>query len=153
MGKKKAAMKRRAMKAAAPAAPMKAMKVMKKKAAMKRAMKAAAAAAPMKAMKAMKKKAVKAMSKGGIADTLATNCGLKKSQCSQVIDEIAVLATAEVKKTGKFTIPGLCMLKARIRPARKAGTTQAFGKTIKVKARAAKKIVKAYCTSALKNSI
>merc|ERR1719217_814364 len=52
--KKKAAMKRRAMKAAAPA---KAMKVMKKKAAMKRRAMKAAAAAPAKAMKVMKKKA------------------------------------------------------------------------------------------------
>merc|ERR1712118_164875 len=65
--KKKAAMKRRAMKAAAPAAPMKfmkramkaaapmkAMKVMKKKAAMKRRAMKAAAPKAMKAMEAMK---------------------------------------------------------------------------------------------------
>merc|ERR1712149_150207 len=106
-------------------------------------------------MKAMKKKAVsaKAMTKGGIADALAAKSGLKKGECSKMLDEFAALATAEVKKTGKFTIPGLCMLKTRVKPARKAGTAQAFGKTIKVKARAAKTIVKAYCTSALKNSI
>merc|ERR1712054_584096 len=78
---------------------------------------------------------------------------LKKGECSKMLDEFAALATAEVKKTGKFTIPGLCMLKTRVKPARKAGTAQAFGKTIKVKARAAKTIVKAFCTSALKNSI
>merc|ERR1711977_619807 len=105
--------------------------------------------------KVTKKKAVsaKALTKTAIAEALASKSGLKKSLCSKVIDDFAVLATAEVKKTGKFTIPGLCMLKTRVRPARKAGTAQAFGKTIKVKARAAKKIVKAYCTSALKNSI
>merc|ERR1711977_210917 len=109
----------------------------------------------MGAMKVMKKKAVsaKSMTKTGIADTLASKSGLKKSECSKIIDDFAALATTEVKKTGKFTIPGLCMLKTRVRPARKAGTAQAFGKTIKVKARAAKTIVKAYCTSALKNSI
>ena len=103
----------------------------------------------------MKKKAVsvKAMTKGGIADALATKSGLKKGECSKVLDEFAALATAEVKKTGKFTLPGLCMLKTRIRPARKAGTTTAFGKTIKVKARPATKIVKAYCVAALKKSI
>merc|ERR1712093_840681 len=108
-----------------------------------------------KAMKAMKKKAVsaKAMTKTGIADALAAKSGLKKAQVSKVIDDFAALATVEVKKTGKFTIPGLCMLKTRVKPARKAGTAQAFGKTIKVKARAAKTIVKAYCVSALKNSI
>merc|ERR1711904_175285 len=108
-----------------------------------------------KAMRVMKKKATsaKAMTKGGIADTLATKSGLKKSQCSKIIEDFATLATAEVKKTGKFTIPGLCILKTRVKPARKAGTAQAFGKTIKVKARAAKTIVKAYCAAALKKSI
>merc|ERR1712054_617174 len=95
----------------------------------------------------------KALTKTAIAETLASKSGLKKSECSKIIDNFAVLATAEVKKTGKFTIPGLCMLKTRVRPARKAGTAQAFGKTIKVKARAAKTIVKAYCTAALKQSI
>jgi nucleoid DNA-binding protein len=108
-----------------------------------------------KAMKVMKKKTVsaKALSKGGIADALATKSGLKKSQCAKVLDDFAALATTEVKKTGKFAIPGLCMLKTRVKPARKAGTAQAFGKTIKVKARAAKTIVKAYCSAALKKSI
>merc|ERR1739848_108558 len=111
--------------------------------------------AAMVAMKVMKKKAVsaKALTKTAIADALASKSGLKKSECSKIIDDFAALATTEVKKTGKFTIPGLCMLKTRVRPARKAGTAQAFGKTIKVKARAAKTIVKAYCVSALKNSI
>merc|ERR1711977_802906 len=109
----------------------------------------------MVAMKVMKKKAVsaKAMTKTGIADTLAAKSGLKKSECSKIIDDFAALATTEVKKTGKFTIPGLCMLKTRVKPARKAGTAQAFGKTIKVSARPAKTIVKAYVTAALKKSI
>merc|ERR1719345_351246 len=95
----------------------------------------------------------KSISKTGIADALAAKSGLKKAECSKVVDDLVALATTEVKKTGKFTIPGLCMLKTRIKPARKAGMAQAFGKTIKVKARAAKKIVKAFCVSALKKSI
>merc|ERR1712078_202821 len=107
----------------------------------------------MKAMKVMKTKAVKAMPKSGITDALASKTGLEKKAVSGVIADLVTLATAEVKKTGKFTLPGLCMLKTRIRPARKAGTTTAFGKTIKVKARPAQKIVKAYCVSALKQSI
>merc|ERR1711934_1338335 len=108
-----------------------------------------------KAMKAMKKKAVsaKAMTKTGIADSLAAKSGLKKAEVSKVLDDFASLATTEVKKAVKFTIPGLCMLKTRVKPARKAGTAQAFGETIKVKARAAKTIVKAYVTAALKKSI
>merc|ERR1711964_343853 len=109
----------------------------------------------MVAMKVMKKKAVsaKSMTKGGIAEALATSSGLKKSECSKILESFASLATSEVKKSGKFTIPGLCMIKTRMKPARKAGTKVAFGKTIKVKAAPAKKIVKAFCISALKNSI
>merc|ERR1719262_943914 len=103
-------------------------------------------------MKVMKAKAV-SMSKTGIADALATKSGLKKKECTTVLAELAALATAEVKKTGKFTLPGLCMIKTRTKPARKAGTRLAFGKTIKVKAAPAKKIVKAFCVSALKKSI
>merc|ERR1711985_190314 len=105
-----------------------------------------------KAMKVMKAESV-SMSKTGIAESLATKTGLKKAECTKVLGEFAALATAEVKKAGKFTIPGLCMIKTRVKPARKAGTRVAFGKTIKVKAAPAKKIVKAFCVSALKKSI
>merc|ERR1711904_351711 len=117
----------------------KAMKVMKKKAAMK-------------AMKAMKKKAVRALPKGGIADALATETALKKSECSKVLDALAEVATSEVQK-GKFTIPGLCMIKTKTKPATKAGTKLIFGKMQKVKAKPARTIVKAYCVKALKDSI
>merc|ERR1712054_708254 len=109
--------------------------------------------AMVKAMKVMKAKVVTAMPKSGIAEALASKTGLQKKAVSGMMGELVALATAEVKKTGKFTLPGLCVLKTRVRPARKAGTTTAFGKTIKVKARPAQKIVKAYCVSALKKSI
>merc|ERR1712167_403703 len=79
--------------------------------------------APMKAMKA-----VKSMSKGAIADALATECEMKKAQMSKVLDALATVGTAEVKKTGKFTIPGLVMLKTRTKPATKAGKREMFGK-------------------------
>merc|ERR1719191_2104656 len=103
----------------------------------------------MKAMKA----SVKSITKTGIVEAIAAKSGVEKPKVSEILDEFTDLATKEVKKTGKFTIPGLCMLKTRVRPARAAGTTTAFGKTIKVKARKATTIVKAYCTKALKDSI
>merc|ERR1712146_791240 len=106
-----------------------------------------------KAMKVMKQKAVSAMPKSGITTTLASKTGLDKKSVAGLVDSFVQLATAEVKKPGKFTIPGLCMLKTKVRPARKAGTSMAFGNTIKVKARPASKIVKAYCVKALKDSI
>merc|ERR1711972_770143 len=104
-------------------------------------------------MKKGMKAGVKAMSKGAIADALATGCELKKSVTSKVLDVLADVATKEVKKTGKFTIPGLCMLKLRTKPATKAGKREVFGKVVMVKAKPARKIVKALPVKALKDSI
>merc|ERR1711870_31792 len=101
----------------------------------------------------MKKVAVKSISKGSIAAELATGCELKKSVASKALDVLATVATRGVKKTGKFTIPGLCMLKLRTKPATKAGKKEIFGKVVMVKAKPARKIVKALPVKALKDSI
>merc|ERR1711869_32940 len=106
----------------------------------------------MKAMKAMKVKSVKALPKGGIANALATATALKKSECSKVLDALAELGAAEVQK-GKFTIPGLVMIKTRKKAARPASTRMMFGKMCKVKAQPAKTVVKAFCVKALKDEI
>merc|ERR1712176_581941 len=95
--------------------------------------------APMK--KAMKAGA-KAMSKGAIAEALAAGAELKKSQCAGLLDKLAEVATANVKKAGVLTIPGLARLKTRTKPATKAGKREIFGKIVKVKAKPARKIVK-----------
>merc|ERR1711866_34862 len=104
-----------------------------------------------KAMKAMK--AVKSLTKTGLAEAVATKTELKKSDCVKVITSLAEVVTKEVKKTGKITLPGLCMLKTRVKPATKAGKREVFGKVVMVKAKAAKTIVKAYPVAALKKSI
>merc|ERR1712028_76873 len=112
--------------------------------------------APMKTMKAMKtamKAGAKAMTKGGIAEALATKCELKKSVCANVLDSLAEIATTNVKKAGVFAIPGLCRLKIRTKPATKAGKREVFGKVVMVKAKPARKIVKAFPVAALKASI
>merc|ERR1712203_19392 len=96
---------------------------------------------------------VKAMSKGALADALATQCELKKTVCSKVLDTLAGVATKEVKKTGVFSVPGLCRLKIRTKPATKAGKREVFGKVVMVKAKPARKIVKAFPAAALKQSI
>merc|ERR1712178_48241 len=105
---------------------------------------------PMKSMKAGGKKA---MSKGTMTKALATQHELKQKACSEVINSLVAIATAEVKKNGVFTIPGLCRLKTRTKPATKAGVRVMFGKETKVKAKPAKTIVKAYPVSALKKQI
>merc|ERR1711976_1010356 len=95
--------------------------------------------APMKA-----KAAVRAMSKGGIAEALAAACEVKKTIASKCLDELARVAAQEVKKTGVFPVPGLARLKIRTKPATKAGKREVFGKVVMVKARPARKIVKAF---------
>merc|ERR1711948_75594 len=92
--------------------------------------------APMKAMKA----GAKAMTKGALLKTIAAEHGLKTKECSQVINSIVDIATKEVKTTGVFTIPGLCRIKTRTKPATKAGVRTMFGKEVKVAAKPAKKI-------------
>merc|ERR1711862_1010790 len=67
------------------------------------------------------------MGKGGIAEGLATESGLKKSQCAKILDGLAGIATAQVKSAGKFVIPGVCVIKTRVKPATKAGKREMFG--------------------------
>merc|ERR1711908_98782 len=88
------------------------------------------AMAPMKTWEAMKamKSASKVMTKGALVRTLAEQHELKGKVASGIIDSLAALATTEVKKTGIFTIPGLCRIKTRVKPATKAGTKLMFGK-------------------------
>ena len=103
-------------------------------------------------MKSMKAGA-KAMTKGAIMKMLATENGLKQKACSQVISSFVAIATKEVKSFGVFTVPGVCRIKTRTKPATKAGMRVMFGKETKVKAKPAKTIVKAYPVAALKKQI
>merc|ERR1711982_166723 len=106
----------------------------------------------MKAMKAMKASG-KVMTKGALVRTLAEQHEMKTKVCSGLLQTLATLATAEVKKNGIFTIPGLCRIKTRVKPATKAGVRVAFGKEMKVKAKPARTVVKAFPVAALKAQI
>merc|ERR1712126_289999 len=97
------------------------------------------------AMAPMKMKA-KAMPKSGIADFIATAAEIKKSQASKALAALGELASKEIKK-GKFVIPGVCMVKTRLKPATKAGKREVFGKMVMVKARPARTIVKAFAVA------
>ena len=101
-----------------------------------------AAGQAMKAMKAMK--AARAAPKGEIANQLAASTGLKKSEVISVLDSLSDIGTKELKKAGKFTLPGLVMIKTRKKKATKAGKRMMFGKEVKVKAQPAKTVVKAF---------
>merc|ERR1712094_61603 len=104
--------------------------------------------APMKAMKA-----VKSLTKGAIAEALADDSGPKKSECMKIMDILASVATKQVKSAGKFVIPGVCMIKTKKKAATKAGKRIMFGKEVKVKAKPAKTVVKAFAVAALKAAI
>merc|ERR1712099_24370 len=103
--------------------------------------------APKAAMK------VTAMSQTGITAAIAAATGLKAADCKKVLASLAAVATKGVKSTGKFTVPGLAMLKVKTKPATKAGKREMFGKVCVVKAKPAKKVVKAFAVAALKKSV
>ena len=105
--------------------------------------------APMKAMKGTGK----AMTKGAIAKTIAEEFELKQAVAGKIIASFADLASKEVKANGKFTFPGLCMIKTRHKPATKACQREIFGKMQTVKAKPARTIVKAFPVAALKKSV
>merc|ERR1711862_687583 len=95
--------------------------------------------APMK--KAATKAGARAMTKSNIAKTIAGQLELKQKVCSTLLNTLADVASTQVSKTGLFSIPNLCRLKIRTKPATKAGEKQVFGKVVMVKAKSAKKIV------------
>merc|ERR1712007_302112 len=106
----------------------------------------------MVAMKAMKAGNL-ALSKGGIADALSAKTGLKRKDCYKSLNTLAEVGASEVKKNGKFTVPGVCFIKTRLKPATQAGKREMFGKTVMVQAMKARTIVKARPASALKQAV
>merc|ERR1712153_244328 len=104
----------------------------------------------MKAMKAMK--GATSITKTELYAALETKSSVKKSDCKKVLESLAEVASKEVKK-GKFTIPGVVMVKTRMKPATKAGKREVFGKMMMVKAKPAKTVVKAFCVAALKKAV
>merc|ERR1711965_991474 len=95
----------------------------------------------------------KAMTKGALVRMISEKHEMKTKVCSGILASLATLATAEVKKSGIFTIPGLCRIKTRVKPATKAGVRMAFGQEKKVKAKPARTVVKAFPVAALKAQI
>merc|ERR1712083_492250 len=68
----------------------------------------------------MGKAPAKAMTKSAMAKALGEEHEIKASVASKIISSLAEIGTKEVTGTGKFTIPGLVMIKTRKKPATKA---------------------------------
>merc|ERR1712110_1311008 len=96
------------------------------------------------------KTGAKPMTKGGLAEALAAESGLKKSECGKLVGSLGCIAAKELKGAGKFTFPGVCMVKTRRKAATPAGKREIFGKVVMVKAKPAKTVVKAFTVAALK---
>merc|ERR1719446_1253361 len=95
----------------------------------------------------------KVMTGTDIVRDIAEKTELKPAVVKGVFAALQTLAYAEVKKTEKFVIPQLVMLKLKRKPATKATKKMMFGKETVVKAKPAKKVVKAFPAKALKDSI
>jgi nucleoid DNA-binding protein len=104
-------------------------------------------------MKKPMKAGPKAMTKTALVQAISAEMGMKSKVCKQVVENLAGIATEQVKSMGKFTLPGLFRIKTRVKPATKAGKRMAFGKEVKVKAKPARTIVKAFAVKALKDSV
>merc|ERR1712013_785368 len=95
-------------------------------------------------------KGAKVMTKGALVAALSTESGLKKAQCGKVVTGLQGIAAGQLKKFGKFTLPGVCRVKTRRKPATKAGKREIFGKVVLVKAKPAKTVVKSFPVAGLK---
>merc|ERR1712087_548885 len=78
--------------------------------------------------------------------------GPQESCMCEGSEKLGGICTQQVKSAGKFVLPGLCMIKTRLKPATKAGKREVFGKVVMVKAKPARTVVKAFPVSALKKA-
>lgn len=89
------------------------------------------------------------MTQSEIISQLADTGELKKTDVKALFDNLAAMATAEVKKNGEFTLPGFGKFVKTERKARE-GRNPATGETIKI---AAKTTVKFKASKALKDAV
>ncbi len=114
--------------------------------------KAAAEKAP-----AEKAAAAKSATKGEVFTQLSEKTGLSKKQVATLFDSLTELIAAELGKKGPglFTVPGLLKLKVVNKPATKAkqGTNPFTKQPMTIKAKPARKVVKAVPLKALKELV
>lgn len=89
------------------------------------------------------------MTQSEIISQLADTAGLKKTDVKGLFDNLAEMATEEVKKSGEFTLPGFGKFVKTERKARE-GRNPATGETIKIEA---KTTVKFKASKAMKDAV
>ena len=97
----------------------------------------------MKAMQAKKASSSQRMWHGGRFDDVYTKTGSKKKDIKSVVHCLGQIASAEVKKRGRFVVPGIVSLKLNKKPATKAITRMCRGTMQKISARPASNVLRA----------
>src|SRR5215212_10674151 len=76
----------------------------------------------------------KRMTQSEVVNHFAEKFGLKRAQAKEMFDELANLASSEVKNNGEFVLPGFGKLVRSERKARE-GRNTATGETIQIPAK------------------
>merc|ERR1712146_378928 len=77
----------------------------------------------------------RAMPANEIFSAIEAKTQVKKRDVKAIITSMTGLIPAALKKDGKFTIPGIAMIKLKKKKATPAGKRMMFGKEVKIKAR------------------
>merc|ERR1719324_1770612 len=93
-----------------------------------------------------------AMTAGAVTAEVAAAAGLKPAEVKEVLSALSDIGVKEMKKVGKFTIPGLAMIKMKMKPATPAGKRSMFGKVVEIKAMKASKRVKVFAVKSFKDA-
>merc|ERR1711959_245921 len=91
------------------------------------------------------------MTKTALCAAIAEACEVKNKVASTALATLASVGGEQLKKAGKFVIPGLAMIKTRKKSATKAKKMLMFGEMKLVKAKPAKTVVKAFAAKAIKD--
>ena len=78
---------------------------------------------------------------------------MKNEDARAVFTTLQGIATSEVTKRGKFVIPRMAVLKLKRKPARPAQTRMIAGKEVKVAAKEASTVVKAFPAPTLQRQV
>merc|ERR1712093_572708 len=90
------------------------------------------------------------MNKGQIGALIEHTSGVKKASCMKVLKALEE-AVPKLLAKGTVTLPNIARLKMRTKKATKAGKRMMFGVEMMVKAKPARKVVKAFPVKALKD--
>lgn len=101
------------------------------------------------------KKTVKPSTKAQIYTNIAEETGFTKKEVGMVFDAMAAMIKKDLKKSGAFSIPGLCKIRVVRKLATKArkGINPFTGEEMMFKAKPARNIVKISALKALKDMV